>query len=121
MWSVGMIILEIFVGSELVQCFRTHQDVIEGLAHVQIELGNRLYGLLRALMLEVRFETIKETLDGGILDSPERVAKSVRHVSKKIRESNFVEELLNAQKDGARSYSEEPISLFGQVSGLNEQ
>ena len=121
MWSVGMIILEIFVGSELVKCFHTHQDVIEGLAHIQNELGNRLYGLLRALLFEVRFDVIKETLDGGILDSPERVAKSLRHVGKKIKESNFVEELLDAQKEGARSYSEEPISVFGQVSGLNQE
>ena len=96
MWSVGMMILQLFVGSEVVQCLYTHQDVIEGLTHVQNELGNRLYGLIRALMFEVRFEVIKETLDGGILDSPERVAKSIRHARKRIRDSNFIQELLNA-------------------------
>jgi len=96
MWSVGMMILQLFVGSEVVQCFYTHQDVMEGLTHVQNELGNRLYGLIRALMFEVSFEVIKETLDGGILDSPERVAKSIRHAGKRIRDSNFIQELLNA-------------------------
>ena len=45
-------------------------------------------------MFEVRFEIIKETLDGDILDDPGRVAKSLRHVGEKIKDSVFVEEML---------------------------
>ena len=113
MWSVGMMILQLFVGSDLVQCLRTNQDAIEVLAHVSDELGNRFYTLIKALMFDVRFEIIKETLDGGILDDPGRVAKSLRHVGDKIKDSIFVEEMLEAKSEGAHSFEYTLISADG--------
>lgn len=113
MWSVGMMILQLFVGSDLVQCIRTNQDAIEVLAHVSDELGNRFYTLIKALMFDVRFEIIKETLDGGILDDPGRVAKSLRHVGDKIKDSIFVEEMLEAKSERAHSFEYTLISADG--------
>ena len=113
MWSVGMMILQLFVGSDLVQCLRTNQDAIEVLAHVSDELGNRFYTLIKALMFDVRFEIIKETLDGGILDDPGRVAKSLRHVGDKIKDSIFVEEMLEAKSERANSFQYTLISADG--------
>ena len=64
-------------------------------------------------MFEAKFDVIAETLGGGILDDPSRVAKSLKHVGKRVKESNIIEELLEAQRDEARSYTDEPLSYFG--------
>jgi len=74
MWSVGMMILEIFVGSEVVECLKTHHDVLDLTAHVAAQLGNRLYALIYGLLFEVRVKVVEDTLDGGLLDDPSRVS-----------------------------------------------
>ena len=120
MWSVGMIIFELFAGSDFVQTFNHHEDVVEGLLFIQNELGNRLQSLLRGLLFEVRFESITRALEEGIFDDAERVAKAVRAVGKKITGSNYVEQRLRERANGAQVFPEESNSVIGQVSN-NDQ
>ena len=121
MWSVGMIIFELFAGSEFVQSFTHHEDVVEGLIFIQNELGNRLQSLLRGLLFEVRFESITTALEEGILDNAERVAKAVRAVGKKIADSNYLEQRLRERASGAQGFPDESNSVIGQVSNQGQQ
>lgn len=119
MWSVGMIIFELFAGSEFVQSFTHHEDVVEGLIFIQNELGNRLQSLLRGLLFEVRFETITRALEEGILDDAERVAKAVRAVGRKIAGSNYLEKRLRERESQIQGFPDESNSVHGQVSNQN--
>ena len=62
-----------------------------GLIFIQNELGNRLQSLIKGLLFEVRFEAITQTLEDGILNSPERVAKAIKGVGRKVAGSNYME------------------------------
>ena len=98
MWSVGMIIFEIFAGGEFIQSFTHQDDVQEGLIFIQNELGNRLQSLLRGLLFEVRFEAITKILDEGILDDADRVGKAIRAVCRRISGSNYLEQRLRERE-----------------------
>ena len=110
MWSVGMIIFELFAGSDFVQSFTQHEDVVEGLLFIQNELGNRHQSLLRGLLFEVRFEAITRVLEEGILDDSERVAKSVRAVGRKIAGSNYLEQRLRERESQIQASQTSPIA-----------
>lgn len=69
MWSVGVVILELFVGSDLVNCMRTNEDVVELLDYISGQLGARLYYMLKALLFQVRFAIVQEILDDDILNN----------------------------------------------------
>ena len=58
MWSIGMIILELFVGTAVVRCLRTHHDVVDLVTHVSYSLGQRVYDLIRGLLFRVSFNII---------------------------------------------------------------
>ena len=94
MWSIGIMILELFVGSEVVECLRTHQDVFDLTTHIAGQVGNRLYALLHGLLFEVRFKVVMDTLEDGILDDATRVSMALKEVTKKVKESNIVEKML---------------------------
>ena len=84
-------IFAIFAGPDLVDTFTTQDDVVAGLIFIQNELGNRLQSLIKGLLFEVRFEAITQTLEDGILNSPERVAKAIKGVGRKVAGSNYME------------------------------
>jgi len=54
LWSVGMIILEMFLGSEYVLGMKTNAEVREVVHGSQHWLGQRLSTLLAGLLFEVR-------------------------------------------------------------------
>ena len=82
MWSVGVIILEILIGSELVLGLKTNAEVRDLILFIQPYLGARLSSLLTGLLLEVRYSVVGEILEDGILNSERRVMKAVEEVEK---------------------------------------
>jgi hypothetical protein len=116
MWSVGVIILELFVGTELVNCMRTNEDVVELLDYLSGQFGARIYHLLKGLLFDVRYSIVQDILDDGVLANPERVAKSLKDVQRKRKDSKFLQDMLGERRDGGRSISEEPLSIIGQTS-----
>ena len=87
MWSIGMIILELFVGTNVVKCLRTHHDVIDLVTHISYSLGQRLYDLIGGLLFKVSFNIIKLTLDNGLLDDSARVKLVLREVAERVKHS----------------------------------
>ena len=85
LWSVGMIILEILIGSELVLDLKTNSHVRDLITGGQSWLGQRLSKLLVGLLFEVRFSVVAEMLDDGIFDSGKRVAKAIAGANQKKR------------------------------------
>jgi hypothetical protein len=82
LWSVGMIILEVLLGSELVFGLKTNAEVRDLILFVQQWLGARLTTLLTGLLFDVRYAVVKETLDDGLLNSERRVSKAIEEVQK---------------------------------------
>ena len=119
LWAVGVIILELFVGQDLIQCLRTHDDVQEVLVHLSTPLGSRIYNLLRGLLLQVRFDIVGEFLQDGILDNGSRMCKALRDVAEKKKHSTFLEDMLKEGRDEEKTLSDEEISVFGQASAQN--
>ena len=101
LWSVGIMILELLVGQDVIKCLRTHQDVVEVVSNISDVLGQRLYGLICGLLFDVRFSIISETLKNGLLDDSARVKQTLKLVSKKVKESRFFEDLLESQRSEA--------------------
>ena len=113
LWSVGMIILELFVGTDLVHSMKSNSEVVELLDYVSAQLGARIYQLLKALLFEVRFSIVQDTLDDGILANPDRVSKAFKDVERRRTVSKYLQDILKEGGNEVKSYSEEPISVFG--------
>ena len=99
MWAVGMIIFELFVGKDLVRCFRTNEDVVDALDCVSKELGARLYTLLKDLLFKVRMEVAREMLDDGIMDDPNRVSRALKDVAQKVGVSKYLQDMIQETRD----------------------
>ena len=91
-------ILELLVGSDVIRCLRTNEDVMEVVSNISDALGQRLYCLISGLLFEVRFSIISETLKNGLLDDSARVKHTLKLVNKKVKESRFFEDLFENQK-----------------------
>jgi len=114
-----MIIFELLVGPELVQCFKTNSDVQDVLLHLSSQLGARLYNLLRGLLFEVRFSIVRELLEDGILDNGQRICKAIKDVSQKMKTSKFLEDFLREGSRNGERPSDGEISMFRQSSAQN--
>ena len=79
-------------------------------------MGARLYNLLKALLFQVKFSIVQDTLDDGILDDSVRVSRALKDSERKRKESKYVEEILGEGRNGAMSNSELPLSIFGRSS-----
>jgi predicted transcriptional regulator YheO len=111
-----MIILELFVGPELVHCFKTNSDAQDTLVHLSSQLGARIYNLLKGLLFDVKFSIVRELLEDGILDNGQRICKAIKDVAQKMKTSKFLQDMLDEDKRNGERPSTGEISLFGQSS-----
>jgi hypothetical protein len=116
LWSVGVIILELFVGQDLIKCLRTNSDVLEVVDCISSQLGARLYTMVRALLFEIRYSVAQEMLVDGLLDNPDRVRKALKEVGQKVQSCRFLQDMLTGGEENAESPSGQEISEFGQAS-----
>ena len=80
MWSVGMIILEILVGTEMVLGLKTNDQVKEVVYYITPWVGQRLSSLLMGLLFEVKWKAVGAALADGVLDSEKKVARAISEV-----------------------------------------
>ena len=115
LWSVGIIILEILLGSELVLGLKTNAEVRDLIQFVQSWLGARLSSLLTGLLLEVRFGVVKEILDDGHLDSERRVSRAIEDVQKAKNRYLKLQEMEKDFLKFARAHPDSVTTRFGYV------
>lgn len=113
LWSVGIIILEILLGSELVLGLRTNDEVKELTQLVQPWLGARLSTLLTGLLFEVRYNVVKETLEDGLLDSERRVMKAIEEVQKAKKKHQKLKAMEDDFLKFAKSHAETVATRHG--------
>ena len=87
LWSVGMIILEIFLGSDIVLGLDSNAEVRKVVEESRSWLGQRLSTLLTSLLFEVKHGIVAEMLDDGIFDSNKRVGKAIE-AAQRFKEKN---------------------------------
>ena len=78
LWSVGMIVLEIVVGPEIVLGLKSHSETRDLVYFIQPWLGARLNSLLMGLLFEVRPGAATELLEDSLFDSNKRVARAIK-------------------------------------------